>query len=209
MSVIRISKMHVRPCSQNRWQLASPLSSVVVGGAGGVAVGGDGGGGVVLPTPALARWLVHVKIQGSRSTRLGESAMPHRCHHSSATSSCRIWTRPPTLHESACSTVILAPQPLQAAGISSGEWLYLRRMLSLHLSANRPVPFNRFGNTDSPVLLPRGYPDLFLVIVFIRWKAVCMSSVHTNLGCLTPFLGAHGFTVNGASMCAWCGHISW
>ena len=98
---------------------------------------------------ALTRWLTHVKIQGSRSTRLGESAAPHRCHHSSATSSCRIWTRPPTLHESACSTVILAPQPLQAAGISSGEWLYLRRMLSLHLSANRPVPFNRFGNTDS------------------------------------------------------------
>ncbi len=107
------------------------------------------GGGVVLLAAALTWWLMHVKIQGLRSTRLGESAMPHRCCHSSATSSCRIWTRPPTLHESACSTVILAPQPSQVVGISSGEWLYLRRTLSLHSSADRPVPFNRFGNMDS------------------------------------------------------------
>ena len=141
--------MHVRPRSQNPWQLASPLSSVVVGGVGGVAVGVDGGGGVAGPTASLARGLTHVKIRGSRSTRLGERATPHRYRHSSATSSCRIWTRPPTLHESACSTVILTPQPSQAAGISSGEWLYLRRTLSLHSSADRPVPFNRFGNTDS------------------------------------------------------------
>jgi hypothetical protein len=33
---------------------------------------------------------------------------------------------------------ILAPQPSQAAGISSGEWLYRRRTLSLHSSADRP-----------------------------------------------------------------------
>jgi hypothetical protein len=39
--------MHVWPRSQNLWQLASPLSSVVVGGVGGVfAVGVDDGGGV-------------------------------------------------------------------------------------------------------------------------------------------------------------------
>ncbi len=53
MSVIRISKMHVRPRSQNPWQLASPLSSVVVGGVGGVAVGVDGGGGVAVPVGTL------------------------------------------------------------------------------------------------------------------------------------------------------------
>jgi hypothetical protein len=47
--------MHVPPCSQNPWQLASLLSSVVVGGAVGVVVGVDGGGRVVLPTAVLAR----------------------------------------------------------------------------------------------------------------------------------------------------------
>ncbi len=55
MSMIRMSKMHVRPRSQNPWQLASPHSSVVVGDVGGVAVGIDGGGGVVLPAATLAR----------------------------------------------------------------------------------------------------------------------------------------------------------
>jgi hypothetical protein len=75
--------------------------------------------------------------------------VPHKCLHSSATSSCRICTSPPVLHDRACSTVILAPQPSQAAGISSGEWLYRRRTLSLHSSADRPVPFNRFGKTES------------------------------------------------------------
>ena len=51
MSMIRISKMYVRPSSQNpAWQLALPFSSVVVGGVGGVAVEVDGGGGVVVPT---------------------------------------------------------------------------------------------------------------------------------------------------------------
>ncbi len=69
MSVICISNMHVRPCSQNPWQLASPLSLVVVGGVGGVfAVGFDGGGGLVLPSVALAGRLMHVKIRGSHST---------------------------------------------------------------------------------------------------------------------------------------------
>ncbi len=47
MSVMCILNMHVRLHSQNPWQLASPLSLVVVGGVGGVfAVGVDGGGGV-------------------------------------------------------------------------------------------------------------------------------------------------------------------
>ncbi len=72
MSVIRMSKMHVRPRCQNPWQLASPLSLVVVGGVG-VSVGGGGGGvGVVLPSATLARRLTHEKIRGSRSTRQGE-----------------------------------------------------------------------------------------------------------------------------------------
>jgi hypothetical protein len=74
--------------------------------------------------------------------------VPHKCLHSSATSSCRICTSPPVLHDRACSMVILAPQPSQAAGISGGEWLYHRRTLSLHSSADRPVTFNRFGKTD-------------------------------------------------------------
>jgi len=88
-------------------------------------------------------------ILGSRSTRQGESAVPHKCLHSSATSSCKICTSLPVLHDRACLTVILAPQPSQGAGISSGEWLYRRRTLSLHSSADRPVPFNRFGKTKS------------------------------------------------------------
>ncbi len=75
--------------------------------------------------------------------------MPHRCRHSSATLSCRIWTRPLTLQDNACLTDIFAPQPSQVAGISNGEWLYRRRTLSLHSSTNRPVPFNRFGKMDS------------------------------------------------------------
>ena len=48
MSVIRISKMHVRPRSQCPWQLASPISSVVVGGCGVPVLGVDDDGGVVL-----------------------------------------------------------------------------------------------------------------------------------------------------------------
>ncbi len=69
MSVIRISKIHVRQCSQNPWQLTLPLSSVDVSGIGGVAVGGvDGGGGVVFPSATLAHWLMHVQIWGSHST---------------------------------------------------------------------------------------------------------------------------------------------
>jgi hypothetical protein len=107
------------------------------------------GGGVVLPSATLAHQLMHETIWGLRSTRLGESAMPHKCLHSSATSSCWIWTRLPTLHDSACLTNILAPQPLQAAGKSNGVWLYLRQTSSLYLSANRPVPFNQFGKTVS------------------------------------------------------------
>ncbi len=75
--------------------------------------------------------------------------MPHRCLLSFATSSCWMWTRPPTLHDSACLTDILAPQPSQVAGLSIRKWLYLRRTLSLHLSANRLVPFNQCGNTKS------------------------------------------------------------
>ncbi len=46
--MIRTSNIHVWQRSQNPWQLASPLSLVVVGGVGGVfAVGVDGGGGGV------------------------------------------------------------------------------------------------------------------------------------------------------------------
>jgi hypothetical protein len=57
VSMIRILNMHVRPHSQNPWQLVSPFSLVVVGGVGGVsAVGVDGGGGVsvALCNPCLS-----------------------------------------------------------------------------------------------------------------------------------------------------------
>ena len=141
--------MVVRPRSQNPWQLASPHSSVAAGGCRVFAVGVDESGVGVLPAATLTRRLTLEKNLGWRSTRPGESAVPHKCHHSSATSSCRICTKPPVLHDRACSTVILAPQPSQTAGISSGEWLYRRRMLSLHSSTDSPVPFNRFGNTES------------------------------------------------------------
>ena len=151
MSVIRISKMHVWPRSQNPWQLASPLSSVVVGGCGVPAVGVDDDGGVVLLAAVPAQRLTLENILGSRSTRHGENAVVHRCLHSSATSSYRMCTKLPVLHDRACSTVILALQPSKALGISSGEWLYRSLRLSLHSSADRPVPFNRLGKTESHV----------------------------------------------------------
>ena len=88
-------------------------------------------------------------ILGSHSTRHGENAVAHRCFHSSAISSCRMCTMPPVLHDRACSIVILAPQPSQVLGISSREWLYRSLTLSLHSSADRPVPFNRLGKTES------------------------------------------------------------
>jgi hypothetical protein len=141
--------MHVRPRSQNPWQLASPLSSVVVGGCGVPAVGVDDDGGVVLLATVPARRLMLENILGLCSTWHGENAVAHRCLHSSTTSSCRMCTNPPVLHDRACSTVILAPQPSQALDISSGEWLYCSLTLSLHSSADRPVPFNRLGKTES------------------------------------------------------------
>jgi hypothetical protein len=140
--------MVVRPRSQNPWQLASPRSSETAGGCRASAVGVDESFPLG-PAAVRTRRLMLENILGSRSTRQGESAVPHKCLHSSATSSCRICTSPPVLHDRACSADILAPQPSQAAGISSGEWIYRRRTLSLHSSVDRPVPFNRFGNTDS------------------------------------------------------------
>ncbi len=148
MSVIHISNMVVRPRSQNPWQLASPCSSVAAGGCGASAEGVDESEALA-PAAFSARRLTQENILGSRSTRQGESAVLHKCLHSSATSLCQICTSPPVLHDRACSTVILAPHPSQAVGISSGEWLYRRGTLSLHSSADRPVPFNRFGKTES------------------------------------------------------------
>ena len=108
MSVIRISKMHVWPRSQNPWQLASPLSSVVVGGCGVPAVGVDDDGGVVLLAAVPAQQLMLENILGLRLTRHGENAVVHSYLHSSATSLCRMCTKPLILHDRACSTVILA-----------------------------------------------------------------------------------------------------
>ena len=141
--------MVVRLHSQNPWQLASPHSSVAADGCGASA-GGVDESGALAPAAFRARQLMEENILGLRSTRQGESAVPHnKCLHSSATSSCRMCTNQPILHDRACSTDILTPQPSQAAGISSGEWLYRRRMLSLHSSVDRPVPFNQFGKTES------------------------------------------------------------
>ena len=95
--------------------------------------------------------LTQENILGLRSTQQGESAVRHNCLHSSATSLCRICTSPPVLHDRVCLTVILAPQSSQMAGISSREWLYRRQTLSLHSFANRLLPFNRLGNTESHV----------------------------------------------------------
>jgi hypothetical protein len=150
---VRVRNSHIEyGCtarSQNPWQLASPCSSVAAGGCGVSAVGGDEPGVAESPAATRTRRLTLEKILGSHSIRPGESAVPHKCRHSSATSSCRICTRPPVLHDRACSTVILVPQPLQAVSISSGEWLYRRQTLSLHSSADRPVPFNRLVSTKS------------------------------------------------------------
>ena len=44
-------------------------------------------------------------------------------------------TRPPTLQQSACSTVMGAPQPLQSCGMASRRRLYLSRRLSRNSSA--------------------------------------------------------------------------
>ncbi len=76
--------------------------------------------------------------------------MLYKCLHSFTTSLCRICTNPPVLHDRACLTDILAPHPSQAVGISNGEWLYRRRMLSLHSSADRRVPFNQFWEDQKP-----------------------------------------------------------
>ncbi len=105
--------------------------------------------GVELPIPLLKHTKYYYFCELSMCRPMPTRGKVHKCLHSSATSSCRICTSPPVLHDRACSTVILAPQPSQAAGISSGEWLYHRRTLSLHTSADRPVPFNRFGKTES------------------------------------------------------------
>jgi hypothetical protein len=83
VSVMRISNMVVRPHSQNPWQLASPRSSVAAGGRGASAVGVDESG-VLAPAAFHARQLMQENILG------GESAVPHKCLHSSATSSCRM-----------------------------------------------------------------------------------------------------------------------
>ena len=134
--------MVVRPRSQNPWQLASPRSSVAAGGRGASAVGVDESGALA-PAAFRARQLTQENILGLCSTRQGESAVPHKCLHLSATSSCRMCTSPPVLHDSACSTVILALQPSRAAGIFNGEWL--------QSIAGRPLPFNQFWNTESHV----------------------------------------------------------
>jgi len=84
VSVIHISNMVVRPRSQNPWQLASPRSSVAAGGCGASAVGVDESGALV-PAAFRTRQLMLENILGSRSTRQGESAVPHKCLHSSAT----------------------------------------------------------------------------------------------------------------------------
>jgi hypothetical protein len=142
--------MVVRPRSQNPWQLASSHSSMAAGGRRASAVGVDELG-VLAPAAFRARQLTQENILGLCSTRQGESAVPHKCLHLSATSSCRMCTSPPVLHDSACSTVILALQPSRAAGIFNGEWLHRRRTLSLQSIAGRPLPFNQFWNTKSHV----------------------------------------------------------
>ncbi len=72
--------MVVRPRSQNPWQLASPRSSVAAGGRGASAVGVDESG-VLAPAAFRARLLTQENILASRSTRQGESAVPHKCLH--------------------------------------------------------------------------------------------------------------------------------
>ena len=73
--------MVVRPRSQNPWQLASPRSSVAAGGRGASAVGVDESGALV-PVAFRNRRLTLENILGSRSTRQGGSAVPHKCLHS-------------------------------------------------------------------------------------------------------------------------------
>jgi len=143
VSVIHISNMVVRTRSQNPWQLASPRSSVAAGGCGASVVGVDESGALV-PAAFRALRLTQENILGSRSTRQGESAVPHKCLHSSATSSCLICTSPPVLHDRACSMVILAPQPSQAAGITAVNG-YTK---GGHYPST-PPPTGRYHSTDS------------------------------------------------------------
>jgi hypothetical protein len=192
VSVIRISNMVVRPRSQNPWQLASPRSSVAAGGRGASAVGVDESGALA-PSAFRTRRRTLENILGSRSTRQGESAVPHKCLHSSTTSSCQICTSPPVLHDRAYSTVILAPQPSQAAGISSGEWLYRRRTLPLHSSADRPVSFNRFGKTESHAPVAQFCLSRLATASFSRprrSRKIC-SSWSRSLQAAAPALVAH------------------
>jgi len=94
--------MVIWPRSQNPWQLASPHSSVTEGGRGASAVGVDESG-VLAPAAFHACRLMQEHILGLHSTRQGESAVPHKCLHSSATSLCRMCTSPLILHGRACS----------------------------------------------------------------------------------------------------------
>ncbi len=52
------------------------------------AVGVDEGGVVMWPAATCTRWQMQEKILGSHSTWPGESTVPHKCLHSSTTSSC-------------------------------------------------------------------------------------------------------------------------
>jgi len=188
VSVTHILKMHVRPRSQNPWQLASPLSSEVVSGREVPVVGVDDDGGVVFLAAVPARQLTLENILGSRSTRHGENTVAHRCLHSSVTSSCRMCTKPPLLHNRVCSTVILAPQPSQMLGISSREWLYRSLTLSLHSSADRPVPFNRKPCASGTVLFVPSRHRQF----------VLASTVEEDLLILELILLSHQACLNGA-----------
>jgi hypothetical protein len=135
------------PGSQNLWQLASPLSSVVVGSVGGVAVGVEmvGGGSCSADCISLPGTNACKNTGFAFDSTGGESnatQVPPLICYIIMPDMIMIWTRLPTLHESACPTVILAPQPSQAAGIS-------RRGMVVHLEADVISPFVRMDSHDS------------------------------------------------------------
>ena len=79
----------------------------------------------------------------------GCGGTPHRLRHSSATLSCRMCSRPPTLQQSACPTIIGAPQPSQSCSMLSGRRLFLSRRLSQNSSAENELPLRHSGITKS------------------------------------------------------------
>ena len=113
--------------------------------------GYSGGLGPACASSSLTWRGTHLYMCCLRCTRPKERAHPPRFLNSLPTSSCRACVRPPYLHNTACSTVIFAPQPSQFLGMSSGAKLYWRRRLLQNSSAKSELPLHLSGMIDNHI----------------------------------------------------------